>query len=328
MSLRRASTLTGKPPTQPRDGKGRPLIVPRQGGKPRAVTRTTTFIDMEDKTGLSNWRITLLLKHLAAADPDGKYLSRVESVMGKPGEWNALLAIAEEIHDAAGGNDKARRGDRFHEMTEYIDRGEPIPDTYDPAEVALMGEYLLKTLDLEMREAERFCVNEEFNTGGTPDRTIYYAGPGPIKLEDGTQERIEGLFIGDLKTGNLDYLKVKTSMQMRDYADSWWYDFTVFDPVDTDDKDAVARWKKIAYDEETAAKAYKPVGARNDWGILLLFDVEQGCLDLHWLDLEAGYEALLAAQERQRVLARPNRYIRPWVTSVTGNQAASEVASE
>lgn len=309
-----------RPRVFPRLKNGKPLVVPKDGGKPKSLTRVTTFIDMEDKSGISDWKTTLLLKYLALDDPDHKMLERVAGVVDKAGEWKALLAIAEEIHDKAGGNDKARRGDRFHELSEFVDGFKPRPAEVDKAELDLMAEYMLSTLDLEMERAEEFCVNLELGVGGTPDRTIRYSGPGP------NEEHIEGLFIGDLKTGNMDYLKVKTSMQMAVYARSDWYDFTVFDPVDPTDEDAFNKWKRKAYDAETAATAYSPVGANQDWGILLHFDVEEGVLTKHWLDLQLGWTATLAAEQRYRALASPNRYIKPWVTQVTEGQAAPEVA--
>lgn len=317
-----AKASDSKPRVFPRLKNGKPLVIPKAGGKPKTLTRVTTFIDMEDKSGIYDWRMTLALKLLADPEKDGsKFLDRIRGVVDKPGEWKALLGIAEDIHDAAGGNDKARRGDRFHELTEFVDGFKPKPDTVDDDELALMSEYMLGTLDFAMDRAEEFCVNTELGTGGTPDRTINYSGPGP----DG--KLIQGLFIGDLKTGNMDYLKIKTSMQMATYARSDWYDFTVFDPVDPADEDAFNKWKRKAYDAELAATAYSPIGARQDWGILLHLDVEEGVLTKHWLDLELGWEAVKAAEARYRALSSPNRYIRPWVTQLTEVQGDAEVAS-
>lgn len=305
----------------PRLKNSKPLVVPKGGGKPVALTRTTTFIDMEDKSGIHDWEITLLLKYLAigSGDNGAAMLERVKGVVDKPGEWKALLSIAEDIHDKAGGKAKARRGDRFHELSEHVDGFKALPRDAKPEELALMGEYVVETLPLRMEKAEQFCVNTELGSGGTPDRTIRYVGPGP------NGEPFDDLFIGDLKTGNMKYLPCKTAMQVASYARSEWYDFTVFDPVDPDDDAAMKRWRAKEYDAETAAKAYSPIGANLDWGILLHFDVEQEVLTKHWLDLRLGWEAVLAAKARYQALAKPSRYIKPWASQAAETQAAEEI---
>lgn len=319
MSLKRPSDFA--PRLVPRDGKDRPLVVPLEGGRPKAHTRVTTYIKgMTDETGINDWRTKILLRTLAEKP---ELLDRVRAIEpGSENEHKRLLAVAEQVHAIGGGNEAQERGTRVHLLTEAADLALPFPDDAREDEKLWIPDYVLATDCLTPSSVERLCVNVETTTAGTPDRTYEYSGPGP-KVR-GKVEHVEGLFIGDVKTGGFDHLPIKTAMQMAIYARAHWYDHTVFPYVDRDDEKALNAYKQERFSAEQAAAAYSPVGASTKWGILVHL-TEDGCT-LYWLDLELGWEAVLAAGERRRTTARPGRFWYDFVADVTEVQEVSQVA--
>ncbi|WLW38509.1 exonuclease [Streptomyces phage Vanseggelen] len=303
----------------PRDGWDRPLIVPKAGGKPVGHTRTTTFIDcIEDKSNLTTWgkRMTLvgaakqpsLLDAVSGLDPNDK------------DDKKKLDALAERAVDVSGANDKREKGTHLHTLSEFVDAGKPLPFGTPQKDVEDMMAYMLATSVLKVHAVEQFVVVNELNVGGTFDRTYEYDGPGP----DG--KPISGLFIGDLKTGSVEYGALKMASQLAIYSRGEKYDHTHF-PVDHQDKKALAAWKKVAVDAEQAEKAYSPLPPVNqDWGIIVHLPAGTGECTLYWVDLNIGWAlAQLALQIRK---ARSTRgAMKPFVTQVTENELASSAAS-
>lgn len=113
-------------PTVPRDGWDRPLVIPKQGGKPVPLTRTTTFIDcIEDKTALSDWHKRMTL---AGAAKRPSMLDVVRQLdPEQPDDKRKLNALAEQAIDIAGANKKREKGTHLHTLSEYVDRGDPLP---------------------------------------------------------------------------------------------------------------------------------------------------------------------------------------------------------
>ncbi|WLW38582.1 exonuclease [Streptomyces phage Verabelle] len=303
----------------PRDGWDRPLIVPKAGGKPVGHTRTTTFIDcIEDKSNLINWgkrmvgvglaKKPALLDAIRELDPNDK------------DDKKKLDALAERAVDVSGANDKREKGTHLHTLSEYVDRGEPLPFGTPQVDVEDMMAYMLATSVLKVHAVEQFVVVNELNVGGTFDRTYEYDGPGP----DG--KPISGLFIGDLKTGSVEYGALKMASQLAIYSRGEKYDHTKF-PVDHQDKKALAAWKKVAVDAEVAEQAYSPLPAVNqDWGIIVHLPAGTGECTLYWVDLNIGWAlAKLALTIRK---ARSTRgAMKPFVAQVTENELASSVQS-
>ncbi|KOG26830.1 hypothetical protein [Streptomyces viridochromogenes] len=301
-------------PTVPRDGWDRPLVVPKQGGKPVPLTRTTTFIDcIEDKTALSDWksRMTLvgaakrpsLLDVVRQLDPEN------------PDDKRRLNALAEQATDIAGANVKREKGTYLHKLSEYVDAGQPLPAGTSAVDQRDMTAYLMETIDFEVRAVEKFVAVPELRTGGTFDRLLEYSGPDP----DG--EHVEGLFIGDLKTGTVEYGKLKMAMQLAVYSRGEFYDYSRF-PVDTTDKKAFAAWKKCEIPAAEAAQAYTPlVGVSQKWGIVINLPAGSGECTLHWVDLEIGWAAACLALD-VRTTRSVKGAMRPWVRGVTRSDAA------
>ncbi|MGW3336224.1 hypothetical protein ACWDCL_01920 [Streptomyces sp. NPDC001009] len=302
-------------PTVPRDGWDRPLVIPPQGGKPMALTRTTTFIDcLEDKSALSDWksRSTLigaarrpeLLNVVTQLDPED------------PDDKRRLNRLAEQAQEIAGANVKREKGTHLHTLSEYVDRGEPLPAGTADRDQLDMAAYMGATIPFDVKAVEQFVAVPELGTGGTFDRLLGYSGPGP----DG--EHVEGQFIGDLKTGTIAYGKLKMAMQLAVYSRGQLYDFTRF-PVDTANRKEFAAWKKRQVPADEAAQAYNllPGDVSRKWGIIINLPSGSAECTLHWVDLEIGWAAAKLAHQVRAARSAKGAML-PWVTGVTGSQVA------
>ncbi|MEU8327292.1 hypothetical protein [Micromonospora sp. NPDC048839] len=305
----------------PRDGWKRPLVVPIDGGRPAAHTRVTTYIDcIDDKSNLDVYHQRMVLLG-AAKKPsllDAVRLLDPEDAKDK----RQLNAIAERAQEIAGANDKREKGSHLHHLSEFVDRGEPLPPCSE-ADLVDMAAYKMATVQLDVVHIEKLVVVGENKTAGTPDRVSYYDGPGP--LVDGKRIHIKGNLITDLKTGSVEYGAFKMAMQLSDYSKGMFYDPTKF-PVDMEDAKAFARWKKTEFPEELARAAYTPLPDVNqDWGLIIHLPAGSGVATVYWIDLRAGWEGVLAAKV-VRALRRQNKVLHPFEPTVsldTGPEVAS-----
>ncbi|SNS50786.1 hypothetical protein [Actinacidiphila glaucinigra] len=300
--------------TVPRDGWDRPLVIPKQGGKPKALTRTTTFIDcIEDKSAISDWKARMTL---VGAMKRPSMLDVVKQLDPEnPDDKRKLNALAEQAQDISGANVKREKGTHLHTLSEYVDRGEALPAGTPVNDLRDMTAYMGATVEFTVKGVEKFVVVPELGTGGTFDRTLEYAGPGP----DG--ERVEGLFIGDLKTGSVQYGALKMAAQLAVYSRGEFYDYTRF-PVDPADRKAFAAWKKREVPADEAATAYRPMPeVSQKWGIIINLPSGSGECTLHWVDLEIGWAAAKLAKEIRAMRSVKNAML-PWVTGLTDSKVA------
>ncbi|MGW8953515.1 hypothetical protein [Streptomyces sp. NPDC055709] len=301
----------------PRDGWGRPLIVPEGGGNPKGHTRTTTFIDcIEDKTNLIAWKARNVLVGMTRR-PD---LAAKARELDPETEKKRLDALVEQAEDAAGANDKSRKGTYLHDLSEYVDRGDPLPKTISGADLDDMAAYMMATSVLKVIAIEQFVVVPELGVGGTFDRLAFYEGPGP----DG--KPISGNFITDTKTGSIEYGKLKMASQLATYSRGKLYDHKHF-PVDADDKDAIKAWKKQKFTAEQAAQAYSPLPPVNqEWGIIVHLPAGTGTCTLYWANLEIGWALANLALTIRKARSTKGALL-PFVSQVTQDEVDSVVAS-
>ncbi|QAY15689.1 exonuclease [Streptomyces phage Bowden] len=301
----------------PRDGWGRPLIVPEDGGKPKGHTRTTTFIDcIEDKSNLIDWKARNVLVGMTRR-PDLADKAR-ELDPEDPADKKRLNALVEQAEDAAGANEKSRKGTYLHDLSEYVDRGDPLPKTISGADLNDMAAYMMATSVLKVIAIEQFVVVPELGVGGTFDRLAFYEGPGP----DG--KPIAGNFITDTKTGNIQYGKLKMASQLAVYSRGKLYDHTLF-PVDASDKKALAEWKKTQFTAEQAAPAYSPLPPVNqDWGIIVHLPAGEGVCNLYWVNLNIGWAMAQLALEVRKARSTKGAML-PFVSQFTPDEVVSSV---
>jgi hypothetical protein len=283
----------------PRDGYGRPMIVPRSGGKPLAHSRISSYGDaIDDKTNLDVYHQRMVLVG-AALKPS--LLEVVPDLsLDDPADTKKLNALALRAMDVAGANKKSGKGTDLHSLSELVDQGLPLPQEISPADMADMAAYSVAMMDFDVLDVELFVVCEELTTAGTLDRRARYIGFGP-------DEKLMQLpLIVDLKTGSVEYGALKMACQLSMYAKGWRYDFTRFPAPDREaDKKGWEKWKKTEFSAEEAAEAYTPLGdVDQKWGVIVNVPSGTGEASLHWADLELGWEAALMAKEIREMRSR------------------------
>ncbi len=289
----------------PRDGYGRPLIVPKTGGKAVPHIRTTTFIDcLEDKSNIADWRARGTMISAVKFPEVSKHALKLNPEIAE--EKRELNALVERLFNMGGYNDKREKGTELHALTELVDANVALPDGLSDADLQDMLAYMAATFDLTVIDAERMVVVNELPTAGTPDRVSVYDGPGP----DG--KPMKANVITDLKTGDISYGGLKIAAQLATYARGEYYDHTVFPDVDASDKKAFAAWKKLVFDPELAATAYSPMpdDINRDWGIVINLRPGSGEATLHWVDLRLGWEAALMAKQIRALRSKEGKALR------------------
>lgn len=241
-----------------RDGYGRPLITPPDGGKPEPYTRVSTFAEaLSDAGGLVTWKGRMAARGIAqredlaamvagltfSTDPDDAKRRKADRANNKLLDSYIETAICAV-------DDKAAWGTAVHSFTE------PDPSPFVPermrADVASY-EQALADYDLTCVEAERFVVHDELKVAGTFDGIWTHP--------------ILGRVLGDKKTGKVKAHAV--ALQLACYAGGLLYND---DPI-----------------ERT------PLDVRQDIGLLFHIPKGQGKTEVHIVDLEAGREAARAA---------------------------------
>lgn len=188
-----------------RDGWKRPLIIPIGGGKPKAYTRTTTYIGaIEEYFAINQWERRMVAIGLA------KTPALQLAVLAHRNDKTRLNEITSEAKTVAGGEDAATIGTAMHAFTEQVDRGEDLTDIDLGPYTADLAAYIDKTAVLSCIEIEQHVVLDAFEIAGTPDRVVSYQGKR---------------YIADLKTSSsLNYGTGKMACQLACYARSRMYD--------------------------------------------------------------------------------------------------------
>lgn len=117
--------------------------------------------------------------------------------------------------------------------------------------------YRRATARLGMLAIEQFVVHDELKAAGTPDRIVEVGGRN---------------FIADIKTGDITYGAGKIAMQLALYSRSVFYD--------------------------PASKERSPLpDVDQSRGIVIHLPAGQGTCELHWVDLDAGWDGVLLASK-------------------------------
>lgn len=265
---------------QPRDRYGRPLIWVPGKDKLVAYTRCTTFIDViEDTSALQKWGKRMVLVGATKSPQIVAEAAPLEPT--DPEDKKRLNYLAEQLVKVAGAHVKREKGTHLHDLTEYVDRGEPLPECSEQ-DRADMAAYMLATLDIgEVVEAERLVVVDEMKVAGTPDRIRHYDGPGPGAFVTDKQKAahepgyfpdwISGNLIDDTKTGSIDYGQLKMAMQLAMYSRGQFYD-----------------WR---------TQQRSPLPEVNQrWGRIIHLPAGSGTCQVHWIDLTVGWQAVQVAK--------------------------------
>lgn len=180
-----------------------------------------------------------------------------------------LNKICDDAREAAAATAAATTGTALHALTEIVDAGGELP-ALPPGASASLERYKEATEPLKVVAMEQFTVLDTLKVGGTFDRLVSYEGE---------------TFVADIKTGSIEFGALKIAMQMAIYSRAWLYD--------------------------PATKERTAHGASPARGILIHLpatdDPAEAKCELHWVDLEAGWEAVKVAKQvrDQRALKFP-----------------------
>lgn len=281
----------------PRDRWGRPLITPPDGGEPVGYQRVTTFVGaLEDTYHLSLWqqrmvaygmgqRRDLQLAAAAIRDPKDRF------------EKRTLNDLAKSAIDAAKGSAAATTGTALHSLSERVDRGEDlgyVPEEY----VADLDAYRRLMVPFEIVEIETFCVVDDLRVGGTYDRILGVPESAGLFTPDGRPAF--GNFIGDLKTGGIDFGIGKIAMQLGVYS------------------------RGTRYDHRDGSRHDLPDVSQN-WGIVMHLPAGTGEASLHWVNIGAGWVAASEIATRVHAWRKTKGLSTQFAAAVTGDRILSLV---
>ncbi len=235
-----------------RDRYGRPLIKPPGGGKPVAYTRATTFVGcLEDTFNLSRWQMRMVA--LGLADRPDLLLS----VAAHRDDKAQLNRICEDAQEAAKAHAAATTGTALHALTEIVDRGEKLPVLPGDA-AADLDAYRATTAPLDVVAIEQFGVVDDLKVGGTWDRIVQYRGRH---------------YIGDVKTGSIDWGIAKIAMQLAVYS------------------------RATPYDHRTGTRTPFPYEVDQDQALVIHLPAGTATCQLVWVDIAAGWEGVALARQ-------------------------------
>lgn len=261
--------FTGEAAEQiPRDRWGRPQIKQLDGSKPIAYQRVTTFVGpLEDTSNLTLWKQRQTVLGLMQRP------ALQMAVAAAQGDKKKLNALMDECMEAAGSSDAATLGTALHKFTEDYDRGLDIsimPPTFQPD----LQAYVNVTAQFEMLAVEQFVVVDELKVAGTTDRLLRFRGG------DGQ------IYIGDVKTGSIEWGAGKMAMQLAVYAHG------------------------KGYNPETGER-YDLGPVNQTSGVIIHLPAGTGTCSLHWVNIAAGWEAAtqlatgVQAWRKRRDLMKP-----------------------
>jgi hypothetical protein len=200
-----------------RDGWGRYLIVPPEGGLPVPYRRVTTVAKALDSGGaLTPWSASRAIRGLVA-DPDLLRRSR-RLLRGKPDPWydtpDTKAAFKQLVSDAtkAGGADERRdRGTWLHSVAQRWLTGQPQPGTFSKHDRAWLDQFQQTLVD------HGLWIDPDW-----VETIVVHDGPRVAGKADYLQTRMVGWdlpMIGDLKTGDsLEYALHGFVIQLATYA--------------------------------------------------------------------------------------------------------------
>lgn len=265
----------------PRDYWKRPGIRPVDGGDLKPYTRASSLGSaLDDTSMLEAWKRRMTAVGLAKRRDLILQVNRCDPT--KREHKGRLDSIVDRAMEFAGAGERASIGTSMHDYAEAVDRGED-PGYVPPEFERDLDAYLALTQPLfEHVAIEQFCVCDELEVAGTPDRVsrlkVDLVAPDRTRIPAGS------VLVTDEKTsGSMDFGGVKFATQLAVYS------------------------RGQAYDPETGRTPW-PDGIRQDWGLIVHCPAGEGTAQLVWVDLTAGWELaqlavkVRAARKRKRLL--------------------------
>ena len=250
-----------------RDRWGRYQVLPPRGGKLVGYTRATTIAKiLDDSSSLMAWNSRMTAIGLGLR-PDLVALVATTAQDDK----KTLDSLVKRASEAGGATVRRDLGTAVHGLLErrLKDPTFIAPDPYQADIEAVLSALADAGLSFVDGMTERIVVNDEIEVAGTFD----------LALTDGQET-----FVSDLKTGSsVKYGGLGFAIQLSIYANaSNLYTQGPAKDGSEDVRDPMPNFSKSA-------------------GIVIHCQPGSGLAELHWLDLEAGTEALHTALEVRRL---------------------------
>lgn len=256
----------------PRDRWSRPLVVPPgkpAGAKRVGYTRASTLGSaLEDTFGLTAWKLRMCA--IGVATRPELVLSVNAAAKGDIDSFSVkqkLNGFTEQAMEAAQASAKAHVGTALHAYAEQYDLGNDVGYIPTEYERDLQAYIDITTGLLEHIHIEQFCVCDELETGGTPDRMSRLLRD--MYPPDGTTLPAGTLICVDQKTSQgMDFGGIKFSVQLAVYA------------------------RSLMYDWQTAMRSPWVTGevVNTSWGLIIHTPSGTGDAALYWVDLRQGWE--------------------------------------
>ena len=172
-----------------RDRWGRPLIVPKDGGKPKPYARVSSFGQiLENQFGLNKWKQRMVL--LGAVDrPDLMKLA-----VAAKNDDRKLDGLVEQMMDAGGASRAANTGTAIHDILAQVDAGQiqigDVPDEFSAQ--ARAWRQLLDRHGFEPVQdmVELHVVNDRFEAAGSADNICRTADGRLVLVDKKTGKKI------------------------------------------------------------------------------------------------------------------------------------------
>lgn len=280
-----------------RDGFGRPLLYPPEGGKKVAYTRPSTMAKwLDDKSGLINWTAAMAMIGMAQSKSVQARVSAIvargEGYTENRGAFKELVEVATNVAKV---RERADYGTAIHEFAELVDSG-TLDWGYVPESLkGPLDAYREATECLSVLDSEVFVVIDE----KVGNRKLRGAG----SLDRVVQHPELGVVIADLKTGAKEPqypLGVMTQVAIYSRGQRYRDDsFPGSPPFEDGEPNADGTaWRKTIHpdlNESTGLLIHCPlekVGNKFECG-------------LYALNLEKGWEALLLGFQVQTTRRPP-----------------------
>lgn len=274
-----------KAPEPPRDRWGRPLVIPPDGGKKRVgyMRATTLASTLEDTFNLSRWQQRMVAEGLSARE------DLLLAAAAHRGDKERLNAICEQAIEAAKGTAAATTGTALHALTDAYDRGTldlaTVPGTHRKDVEA----FARVTAPLTVKGIEVFGVLDAYEVAGTCDRIYEWpAGSGQH-------------YIGDTKTGSVDWGAGKIAMQLALYSRMTRYDLA------TDQRDP------------------HPLKVSHDLGIVVHLPAGSGTAELLFVDIHRGWNSTKLARD-VRAWRKADKWLHPFPDPKAADPLAEKIA--